>query len=199
MVSLFERLEGGTAATDRRAGQTIAQARRSKSPHKGRSSERTRTGNPRRRTRCGARVHQETTQLRQAANEGCFFQRGRKDQRPLVLGSPTTRLASRHSGQHLVHWALRSPPSRFIGPIAGRPCPLLGDERKGSTSLPREPRLICLRVNHRLSKKRPKVLKVPWRYRQGVRWALDSQMEASAGSPPAEFFAVQQRGFFLGV
>ena len=33
------------------------------------------------------------------------FQRGRKDQRPLVLGSPTTRLASRHSGQHLVHRA----------------------------------------------------------------------------------------------
>jgi hypothetical protein len=59
---------------------------------------------------------------------------------------------------------------------------------------------MCLRVNHRLSKKRPKVLKVPWRYRQrqGVRWALDSQMEASAGSPPAEFFAVQQRRFFLG-
>ena len=148
MADIFERLAQGRPPPIEEA---IKQPRRREDPKilpEGYSGERTRAGNPRRRTRCGARVHQKTTQLRQAANEGCFFQRGRKDQRPLVLGSPTTRLASRHSGQHLVHWALRSPPSRFIGPIVGRPCPLLGDERKEGTSPPREPRLMRLHVNH---------------------------------------------------
>jgi hypothetical protein len=81
-------------------------------------------------------------------SEGLMDESTIRKKRPLVLGSPTTRLASRHSEQHLVYWALRSPPSRFIGPIAGRPCPALGDERKEGTSLPREPRLMRLRVNH---------------------------------------------------
>ena len=49
---------------------------------------------------------------------------------------------------HLVHRARRSPPSQAIGPIAGRPCPLLRDERKEGTSLSGEPRLMHLHINH---------------------------------------------------
>ena len=74
----------------------------------GRTGERTCAGNPHRRTRCGARVQQEATHLRQAAFGHCCFQRGGKAQRPLVLAPRTISTVSRRSGQHLGHLVHRA-------------------------------------------------------------------------------------------
>ena len=95
-------------AADRRADQTTAQARRPKSFPIGRTGERTCAGNPHRRTRCGARVQQEATHIRQAAYGHCCFQRGGKAQRPLVLAPRTISTVSRRSGQHPVHLVHRA-------------------------------------------------------------------------------------------
>ena len=75
---LIERLDERTVAA-RRAGQTTAQGRRPKNLPIRRSGERTRADNPRSSKGCSTRVHQETTLVRQRANENCCVQRGRKD------------------------------------------------------------------------------------------------------------------------